>query len=139
MSNTNKTQPTKMAPADFVAQIEDTNKRNDCQYLLELMGRITSKDPVMWGPSIVGFDQYHYKYESGREGDFFVLGFSPRKQNLTLYIMDGFAKYVDLLTDLGKHKTGKSCLYIKRLSDINLPVLNELLERSFAHFKAKYG
>ncbi|MCB0737693.1 MAG: DUF1801 domain-containing protein, partial [Bacteroidetes bacterium] len=104
-----------------------------------LMGRITSKDPVMWGSSIVGFDQYHYKYESGREGDFFVLGFSPRKQNLTLYIMDGSAKYDDLLTDLGKHKTGKSCLYIKRLSDINLPVLNELLERSFAHFKAKYG
>lgn len=93
----------------------------------------------MWGPSIVGFGSYHYKYESGREGDWPKTGFSPRKQNLTLYIMDGFDKYDELMAKLGKHKTGKSCLYVKRLSDIDTGVLTKLVKASVAHFDKKYG
>ncbi len=87
----------------------------------------------MWGSSIVGFGNYHYKYESGREGDWFLTGFSPRKQNLTLYIMPGFAQYDELMKKLGKHKTGKSCLYIKSLEDINLPTLKQLIQQSVKH------
>ena len=87
----------------------------------------------MWGDSIVGFGSYHYKYASGREGDWFLIGFSPRKQNLTLYIMDGFDGYDELLQALGKHRTGKSCLYLKRLAQIHLPALEELIQRSVQH------
>nr|MCU0240050.1 DUF1801 domain-containing protein [Pyrinomonadaceae bacterium] len=95
--------------------------------------------PKMWGTSIVGFDQYHYKYESGREGDMCRIGFSPRKQNIVLYIVDGFEKYEDLMSKLGKHKTGKSCLYINKLSDIDERILNTLIELSVKHFNDKYG
>lgn len=108
-------------------------------YLLELMGRIAQKPAVMWGGSIIGFGDWHYKYESGREGDFFVIGFSPRKQQISLYLMTGFKKYDELLAKLGKHKTGKSCLYIKRLSDVDLAVLESLLQESYVHFTAKHG
>jgi hypothetical protein len=93
----------------------------------------------MWGSSIVGFGSYHYRYESGREGDWFRTGFSPRKQNLTLYIMDGFEKYAALLERLGKFKTGKSCLYVRRLDDVDRKVLAKLIDKSLAHFEEKYG
>lgn len=93
----------------------------------------------MWGPSIVGFGEYHYKYESGREGDFLITGFSPRKSALTIYIMPGFARYEALMDKLGKHRTGKSCLYINRLDDVDLSVLEELVTRSVEYMTEKYG
>ncbi|RPI72272.1 MAG: DUF1801 domain-containing protein [Ignavibacteriales bacterium] len=93
----------------------------------------------MWGPSIIGFGDYHYKYESGREGDFFITGFSPRKQNLTLYIMPGFKRYEELMQNLGKFKTGQSCLYIKKLEDVDLKVLKELIADSVKYMKEKYN
>ena len=92
----------------------------------------------MWGPSMVGFGRYHYKYDSGREGDSFLTGFSPRKQALTIYVMPGFGEYEGLLSRLGKHKTGKSCLYINKLEDVDPEVLEELIGRGFAYMKAKY-
>jgi hypothetical protein len=124
---------TKINNADvevFLNGIEDGKRREDCFAVLELMKKITKAEPKMWGASIVGFGNYHYKYESGREGDWFISGFSPRKQNLTLYIMSGFTRYDELLAKLGKHKTGKSCLYINKLEDIDLDVLAEMIETS---------
>jgi hypothetical protein len=97
------------------------------------MKQVTKAEPRMWGSSIVGFGSYHYKYESGREGDWFVTGFSPRKQNLTLYIMPGFESYGGLLGKLGKHKTGKSCLYVNTLEDVHLPTLKALIRQSVKH------
>jgi hypothetical protein len=99
------------------------------------MKQVTKSEPKMWGSSIVGFGTYHYKYESGREGDWFITGFSPRKQNLTLYIMGGFARYDELMKQLGKHKTGKSCLYIKYLADVDLPTLKKLIQESVSHMR----
>jgi hypothetical protein len=123
---------------DFINNIPDENKRTDCNTLLDLMIRITGEQPKMWGDSIVGFGQYHYKYESGREGDWFITGFSPRKSNLTLYLMDGFTGYEELLQKLGKHKTGKSCLYLKTLKDVNIDVLSDMIAASAAGIKEKY-
>jgi hypothetical protein len=100
------------------------------------MQEVTGETPTMWGDTIVGFGSYHYKYASGREADWMLTGFSPRKQNLTVYIMAGFAQYNDLLARLGKHSTGSSCLYIKKLQDIDLAVLHELVSQSVAHMKA---
>jgi len=114
----------------FLNGIEDEKRREDCFAVLELMKKITKAEPKMWGASIVGFGNYRYKYQSGREGDWFVSGFSPRKQNLTLYIMSGFSRYDELLAKLGKHKTGKSCLYINKLEDVDLDVLAEMIETS---------
>ena len=119
----------------FLAKVADERKRNDSFAILEVMGRVTGHEAKMWGSSIVGFGQYHYRYESGREGDFFLVGFSPRKQDLTLYIMTGFDGYEELLRRLGKHKIGKSCLYIKKLEDINVAVLEQLIERSVEHMR----
>lgn len=121
--------------ADFLNAVADEQKREDAFQLLEIMQAITKEDPAMWGPSIVGFGSYHYVYDSGREGDWPLTGFSPRKQNLSLYIMAGFEKYDDLLEKLGKHSTGKSCLYIKRLSDVHLPTLKKLIRESVKHVK----
>ncbi len=115
---------------DFINNLPDEKRRSDCFTILKLMSAATQASPKMWGGSIVGFGEYHYKYESGREGDWFMVGFSPRKQNLTLYVVDGFPKYAELLGRLGKHKTGKSCLYINRLDDIDLDVLKELITQS---------
>ncbi|MDQ7815565.1 MAG: DUF1801 domain-containing protein [Melioribacteraceae bacterium] len=115
----------------FLNSVTDKQKRENCFTVLELMKKITKTEPKMWGPSIVGFGTYHYKYESGREGDICLIGFSPRKQNLTLYIMSGFSKYAELMKKLGKHKTGKACLYINKLEDINIKVLEELITQSF--------
>ncbi len=128
-----KTRPTDGSVEAFLNRIPDETKRRDAFTVLELMRQATQEEPVMWGDSIVGFGSYHYKYASGREGDWFLIGFSPRKQNLTLYIMDGFDGYDELLQALGKHRTGKSCLYLKRLAQIHLPALEELIQRSVQH------
>lgn len=122
----------------FLATVEDQQKKKDCMEILDLMGEITGEMPVMWGGSIVGFGSYHYKYESGREGDMLMTGFSPRKQNLTLYIMPGFDRYTELMEKLGKHKTGKSCLYIKKLDEVDRGVLRDLVKESIAYMKNKY-
>jgi len=135
----NKTRPTATSVTSFLEGVEDEIQRQDSYTLLGIMKKITAEEPVMWGPSIIGFGSYHYKYDSGREGDMMLTGFSPRKQNLSVYIMAGFAKYEELLKELGKHKTGKSCLYIKRLSEINMDVLTELIEVSYNHFNHKYN
>ena len=117
----------------FLNGIADEKKRQDSFTILELMQQVTGLEPKMWGDSIVGFGTYHYKYASGHQGDSPLTGFSPRKQNLTLYIMSGFDQYEALLPDLGKYKTGKACLYINRITDIDLQVLKELVEQSFDH------
>jgi len=132
-----KTTPTKKMVKSFLDQVEDKTKRADCYKILEIMKQITASEPVMWGDSIVGFGSYHYRYESGREGDWFLAGFSPRKQNLTLYIMSGFRQQEEWLARLGKYKTGKSCLYINKLTDIDIAVLKEMIERSVAMMRKK--
>jgi hypothetical protein len=119
----------------FLNGIADEKKRQDSFTILELMQQVTGLEPKMWGDSIVGFGTYHYKYASGRQGDSPLTGFSPRKQNLTLYIMPGFDQYEALLQDLGKYKTGKACLYINKITDIDLQVLKELVEQSFDHMR----
>ena len=131
-----KTQPTQSSVDDFLAGV-DEERRDDCQTLVDLMSQATGESPKMWGPSIVGFGSYRYEYESGRSGDWFLTGFSPRKRNLTLYIMAGFDRYDDLMERLGKHSTGKSCLYVKRLADVDMDVLSELVHASVDHMKAK--
>ena len=125
-----KTKPNELNVEEFLNSISAEKRRHDCYAILEMMSQITGFEPKMWGNSIVGFGSYHYCYESGREGDWFLTGFSPRKQNLTLYIMSGFKNYEKLLNKLGKYKTGKSCLYINKLEDINLPTLKELVKQS---------
>lgn len=119
----------------FLRSVEDENKRKDAFAILEMMKEITGEEPKMWGPSIVGFGTYHYKYPSGQEGDWFQTGFSPRKQNLTLYIMNGVEAYPDHLARLGKHKIGKSCLYLKKLADIDLEVLKDMIRQSVSEKK----
>jgi hypothetical protein len=130
-----KTKQTDESVTEFLNSVPDEKKRQDSFAILELMTEVTGAEPRMWGDSIVGFGSYHYRYASGREGDWFVTGFSPRKQNLTLYIMAGFDNYDQLLQNLGKHKTGKSCLYIKRLEDVDLDTLRELVSQSVQHMK----
>lgn len=125
-----KTKPNDGDVLALLNGVEDSQKKSDCFELLDLMKEITGVDPIMWGGSIVGFGSYHYKYASGREGDWFLAGFSPRKQNISIYIMAGFSQQTDLLEKLGKHKTGKGCLYIKRLSDIDRAVLKTMIQRS---------
>lgn len=132
-----KTVPTKASVAAFLGQLDDA-KRQDAETVAAIMEEVTGAPAVMWGSSIVGFGQYHYRYASGREGDFFVAGFAPRKRALTLYIMAGFAAYEALLLKLGKFTVGKSCLYVKRLADVDLAVLRELIEQSAAAIRDKY-
>ena len=115
---------------DFLNSVADEKKRSASFVILALMKKAAQAEPKMWGASIVGFGHYHYKSKSGREGDWFPIGFSPRKQNLTLYLMDGFDKHGDLLAKLGKHKLGKGCLYINKLEDVDVSVLKELLNRA---------
>lgn len=134
-----KTKPTGSDVAAFLDSIEDEQKRRDCHTLLELMGSVTDEEPKMWGAAMIGFGSYHYTYESGREGDWFLTGFSPRKQNLTLYIMAGFDRYDELMNRLGNYKTGKSCLYVKKLEDVDMDILEKLISESVRHMKEKYG
>ena len=123
----------------YLDSVENPRRRDDALRVLTLMREITGEVPRMWGSSIVGFGSYHYTYASGREGDWPVVGFAPRKQNLVLYIMPGFAGYEALLARLGKHRTGKSCLYVKKLDDIDPDVLEELVRESVADMKRRYG
>jgi hypothetical protein len=127
-----KTQPTDRSVEDFLNRVPDERKREDCYTILGLMKEATGAEPKMWGDSIVGFGSHHYKYASGREGAWFLTGFSPRKRNLTLYIMSGFDEYEALLESLGKYKTGKACLYINKLQDVDVSVLQKLIEASVA-------
>lgn len=122
----------------FLNSVENPKRREDAKAIKKLMDTITGWKAKMWGPSIVGYGQYHYKYDSGREGDMCVTGFSPRKQALTVYIITGFSAYDDLLAKLGKHKTGRSCLYINKLEDVDLKVLEILIRKSIAYMKKKY-
>jgi hypothetical protein len=127
-----KTKKNTASVEKFLGTVADEQRRKDCFRLLEIMKAATKAEPAMWGTSIVGFGRFHYKYESGREGDWFVTGFSPRKQSLTLYIVPGFERYPSLMKKLGKHSTGKSCLYIKRLEDVDLATLKQLIKQSVA-------
>ena len=131
----NKTRPTDQNVTDFLSSVEHKIRRADGFALLETMQEITGEDAVLWGTSIVGFGSYHYKYESGREGDFLATGFSPRKANSTIYIMPGYQDFSEILSRLGKHKIGKSCLYINKLSDIDLGVLEELIVAGLKRLK----
>ena len=130
-----KTRPTKVKVTDFLNKVPDATRREDCFAVAKMMEEITGEKPQMWGPSIVGFGTWRYKYASGREGDWPVAAFSPRKGDLTLYLTPGFQKHAELMSQLGKHKTGKSCLYIKRLSDIHIPTLKKLLKASVKDLK----
>jgi hypothetical protein len=131
-----KTKPSDASVEEFLNKVEPAEKRRDAFKILDLMQEITGEKPVMWGTSIVGFGKYHYKSErSSQEGDWPLIGFSPRKQNLTIYILSGFGNSQDLLQQLGKYKTSVSCLYIKRLSDVDQDVLAELVKKAFADMK----
>lgn len=128
-----KTKLTEASVEDFLNAIKDEQTRQDCFAVVELMRKITKAEPKMWGTSIVGFGTYHYVYASGKEGDWPLTGFSPRKQNLTLYVMPGFDEHDELMEKLGKFSCGKSCIYIKRLSDLHLPTLKKLITASVKH------
>ena len=136
--NQNKTVATSGSVLQFIDSVDNDVKRNDSLALLEMMEVITDRPPVMWGSSLIGFGIYHYKYASGREGDFFLTGFSPRKHALTIYIMPGFTEYDDILGKLGKFKTGKSCLYVKKLADVDRELLKDLIAKSVAYMRDKY-
>ena len=133
-----KTRSNDKSVEQLLDALDEEEKQADSFQILEWMQEITGEAPKMWGDSIVGFGSYHYTYESGREGDWFLTGFSPRKQQFSLYIMSGFSSYDKLLKQLGKHKTGKSCLYIKRLADIDSSVLQKLISESVAYMRDKY-
>jgi Domain of unknown function (DU1801) len=133
-----KTKKTDENVTAFLNKFEDEQKRKDCFEIIEMMKAASGLPPKMWGTSIIGFDSYHYKYESGHEGDMCLIGFSPRKQNVALYGMGGAERNYDLLQKLGKHKTGKGCLYINKLSDINPSILKEIIKASFDYLKTKY-
>jgi hypothetical protein len=133
-----KTKATADSVPAFVKKIPDAQKRADTEAVIALMREATKHEPVMWGSSIIGFGSYTYSYASGRTGDWPIIGLSPRKQNLTLYIMPGFDERGPLLKKLGPHTTGKSCLYIKRLSDIDLPTLKKLVTGSIAEMKKRH-
>ncbi len=130
-----KTKKNDASVAEFLAQVEPLQKREDAEKVCAMMQAITDAEPKMWGSSIVGFGEYTYTYASGRTGNWMLVGFSPRKQNLTLYIMPGFEHYAELLENLGKHKTGKSCLYIKKLADVDLTILQQLIAESVEHMQ----
>ena len=130
-----KTKPSEASVTEFLNRIPDEERRSDCFAVAKIMEEVTGYKPKMWGPSIVGFGSYHYKYASGREGDWMVTGFSPRKKDLTLYLMMGLQHHDELLQQLGKHSAAKSCLYIKRLSDIHLPTLKKLIKKSVTQLK----
>ena len=134
----NKTKPTNISVTAFLKSIEDEHKRRDARKLATMMRHITGARARMWGSNIVGFGQYHYKYDSGLEGDFMLTGFSPRKQALTLYIIPGFKHFESLMSTLGKFRTGRSCLYIKRLSDVDEKVLLRLIEASVSYMRQHY-
>ena len=127
----NKTKPTSANVVAFLNKIQNRQLRDDCLTILKMMQTVSKLEPVMWGSAIIGFGTYHYVYESGREGDTIVIGFSPRKQNISIYLMGGLKNVEDELSKLGKYKTGKGCLYIKSLSDVNLEILKKVFAKAF--------
>lgn len=127
-----KTKPTNVQVDEFLASVDNEQRREDAREVTNIMQEITGEPPVMWGSSIIGFGTYHYKYASGREGDWMRIGLSPRKANLTVYLMDGFDNYDKLLNKLGPHSTGKSCLYIKRLDEVDKDALKQLIKESYS-------
>ncbi len=134
----NKTRPTRASVTAFMTAIRDPEMRTDAKKVAAMMRRATGKRARMWGPGIVGYGSYHYRYESGREGDFMITGFAPRKQALTIYIMPGFERFQGLMSKLGRYKTGKSCLYVKRLADVDETVLEQLIHESVGYMRAHY-
>ena len=133
-----KTLPNDASVEDFLSSVENVERREDTRAVMAIMERITGETPVMWGDSIIGFGTYHYKYASGREGDWMISAVSPRKAALTVYVMAGFEKFSDLLAKLGKYKTGSSCLYLKRLSDADPEVLEQLISQSVSYMRKTY-
>lgn len=135
----NKAQATEASVGDYLDAIADASRRKDCDALVKLMSKVTKQVPKMWGPSIVGFGSYHYQYESGREGDSCLTGFSSRKPDLSVYLVASFPEQDELITRLGKHKMGKACLYIRKLGDVDVKVLHELVAGSVAEVKRRHG
>ncbi len=134
-----KTKPNNQNVDDFLKKVSDPAKRKNCHRVLDIMKQITRQEPKMWGDSMVGFGNYHYQYTSGREGNWFLTGFSPRKQSLTIYIMSGFDQFEHLMSQLGKYKNSKSCLYVKKLEDIDLGILKELIAESIKLLSKRYS
>lgn len=133
-----KTKPTNHPVEDFINLVDNPKKRDEAYILLDLMKEVTGEEPKMWGPSIIGFGSYHYKYESGHEGDSLRVGFSPRKAKHSIYIMPGLDRYPDLMDKLGKYKTGKSCLYVNKLADIDMEILRKLVKCSYIDIKEMF-
>ena len=131
-----KTKANTESVTEFLNGVQDEQRRRDCFRILQIMKAATKTEPAMWGASIVGFGRYRYKYESGTKGEWFLMGFSPRKNDLSLHIMAGLERYGDLLKKLGKHKTGKACLYIRKLDDVDIPTLKKLIEQSLVDLAA---
>ena len=134
----NKTMPTKVSVRDFVNSVENETRRRDAKALMKIFKDVTGMSPQMWGPSLIGYGRYHYKYESGREGDMLMTGFSPRKANLVLYIMPGYLDLEEKLSRLGKHKLGKACLYINKLADVDVDVLKEIITYGVEYMQENY-
>lgn len=133
------TAPTGASVDDFINGLDHQSQRADAKRLVELMSRISGKPPVMWGSSIVGFDRYHYRYETGREGDMCTIGFSPRSKEFAIYFVNGLSIYAHELANLGPHRNGKSCLYVKRLDAVDLDVLTRMLEHAYADVTASHS
>jgi hypothetical protein len=133
-----KTKQTDESVTKFLNAVADETKRKDCYEIIEMMKQVTGFQPKMWGTAIIGFGSYHYKYESGHEGDSCLIGFSPRKQNIALYVASSASEVQNLLSNLGKHKTGKGCLYINKVSDVNVDVLKKIFITGFDYMKAKH-
>lgn len=136
--NQNKTQPNRASVQAFVSSIEDDGRREDARLLIGLLSRVTGEEPRMWGDQMIGFGSYHYRYDSGREGDWLATGFAPRKRETVIYLMADAPDRDQLLANLGKHRTGKSCLYVRRLSDIDLKVLEKLVRGSLLALRERY-
>lgn len=134
----NKTKPNKASVAEFMNAVEDKTKRDDTKAIVRMMREITRKRATMWGDALIGFGKYAYKYRSGHSGEFPLVAVSPRKRNISVYIMPGFGDYDALMSKLGKYKTGKSCLYINKLDDVDNDVLYKLIEKTVAYMKEKY-
>jgi hypothetical protein len=133
-----KTRPETTSVADFIKALDDPQQRADSQILVQMMRAATGCEPVMWGSSIIGFDRYHYRYDSGHEGDMALVGFSPRKGQLVLYVMPGFAGQEALLAKLGRHRTGKSCLYVRHLADVDAGILGRIVDNAVAEMRRRY-
>ena len=135
----NKTVATRNSVSAFLKSVSNDERRRDCKAVMKMMRAITGKRATLWGDSLIGYGKYHYRYASGREGDFFMTGVSPRARNLAIYIMPGFDGLKTQLGKLGKHSTGRSCLYINRLSDVDSDVLYDLIEQSYQTMVERYG